>query len=200
MWVMIRASLPTNIFCNFFYKNPVDPRDRREARNSQRLRGLIQQMINDRRSGKGHKYEEGTTDLLEILITNEFYKTQDELMIDEILTFFVAGMKTIQLSTTNLIWYMAKNPEMKKKLLAEIIPVVEAAKDDIASKLEYDKVMDFEYLHQCFYESMRIEPPVGISVHQSFSRDVTMFDGLTVKKNTIFYVSIIAMHHDPIQW
>jgi len=60
------------------------------------------------------KYEEGTTDLLELLLTKETYKNNDELIIDEILTFFVAGMKTLQISSTNLVWYMAKNPEMKK--------------------------------------------------------------------------------------
>ena len=27
-----------------------------------------------------------------------------------------------------------------------------------------------------------------------------MFDGLTIKKNTNFILSISAMHHDPIQW
>ena len=147
IWVMKRGSLALNRFFPYLLKHPVHPRDRRETRNANQLRSLIQKIIIDRRSGKGLKYGEGTTDLLEILITNDFYKNQDELMIDEIVTFFVAGMKTLQLSSTNLIWYMAKNPEMRKKLLAEILPCVEAAKDDIATKLEYDTVMDFDYLH-----------------------------------------------------
>ena len=164
------------------------------------MRFVVQQIINDRRSGKEQKYEEGTTDLLEILIPNEFYKNNDELIIDEILSFFAAGVKTIHLSSTNLIWSMSKNPDMKEKLLAEVIPAVEAAKDDIANKLDYNTVMDFEYLHQCFYESLRMEPPFNISLQQCFSRDVTMFDGLTIKKDTNFFVNIEAMHHDPTQW
>ena len=103
---------------------------------------------------------------MDILITNDFYKDQDALIIDEIITFFAAGMKTIQLSTTNLIWYISKHAEFKHKLLAEILPAVEAVKDDIAQGLDYDTVMDFEYLHQCFYESLRIEPPANFTVGQ----------------------------------
>jgi cytochrome P450 len=40
--------------------------------------------------------------------------------------------------------------------------------------LEYDTVMDFEYLHQCFYEVLRIEPPAALSLHQTFAEDVTL--------------------------
>lgn len=52
-------------------------------------------------------------------------------MIDEIYTFFLAGMKTIQITTTNLIYYLTKHPEFKKKLLLEILPPVEKVQNDI---------------------------------------------------------------------
>lgn len=55
--------------------------------------------------------------------------------------------------------YLDINRDAKEKLLKEVIPPVEAVKDDIVGGLEYETVMDFEYLHQCFYESLRIEPP-----------------------------------------
>jgi hypothetical protein len=56
-------------------------------------------------------------------------------------------MKTIQVSTTNLIYYLTKHPEYKSKLLQEILPPVESVKDNIVDGLEYDTVMEFEYLH-----------------------------------------------------
>jgi cytochrome P450 len=53
-------------------------------------------MINDRRKGKTHSYNEDTADLLSILLETDFYqKNDDNLIIDEIFTFFFAGMKTI---------------------------------------------------------------------------------------------------------
>ncbi len=60
---------------------------------------------------------------------------------------------------------MAKHPEYKAKLLKEILPPVQKVADNIIEGLEYDTVMDFEYLHQCFYEVLRIEPPAALSLH-----------------------------------
>ena len=43
------------------------------------------------------------------MLETDFYKNEDDLIIDEIITFFFAGMKTIQVSTTNLIYYLTKH-------------------------------------------------------------------------------------------
>jgi cytochrome P450 len=57
-------------------------------------------MIDERRAEK----KEGS-DLMNILLETEFYqKNDDGLLIDEIITFFLAGMKTSQTTTTNLIY------------------------------------------------------------------------------------------------
>ena len=80
------------------------------------------------------------------MIGTEFFEGNDDLIIDELITFFLAGMKTIQASTTNLICYMELNPTIKSDLLAEILPAVQAAKLDIVERLEFDTVMEFELL------------------------------------------------------
>lgn len=69
------------------------------------------------------------------------------MVVDELITFFTAGMKTVQASTANLICYLDLNREIKQKLLAEIIPVVEAARDNIVEDLKYETVMELDYLH-----------------------------------------------------
>jgi cytochrome P450 len=121
-------------------------------------------MIDSRRSGAKKSYDK-SSDLLSILLASDIFHNEDELIKDEIVTFFLAGMKTIQVSTTNLIYYLQKHPEYKAKLLKEILPPVEKVKDNILEGLEYDTVMDFEYLRQCYSESLRIEPPAAISTH-----------------------------------
>lgn len=50
------------------------------------------------------------------------------------------------MTTANLIMYLIQNPEFKKKLLEETMPVVKAAKNNILEDLTYDSVADFEYL------------------------------------------------------
>jgi cytochrome P450 len=78
-------------FLNYFYR----PKDRRLGRNIKRAKSAIQNLINERRSGHTKSYD-SSDDLLSILITSDFYKNSDDnLIIDEIFTFFFAGMKTI---------------------------------------------------------------------------------------------------------
>ena len=49
-------------------------------------------------------------------------------MVDELATFFLAGMKTVQLTTANLIMYLCQHHEIKQKFLNETMPVIESAK------------------------------------------------------------------------
>jgi cytochrome P450 len=76
-------------------------------------------------------------------------------------------------------------------------------KDNIVEGLEYDTVMDFEYLHQCYYESLRIEPPISVSLHQTMSEDTYLTvngEQVLFKKDQIYLILINEIHHDPIQW
>ena len=91
-------------FIKYFYT----PKGLRYVRNCNSLRTTILKIINDRRNGKSHTYNDDS-DLLSILLSTDFYKDQDDLMVDELITFFLAGMKTIQVSTTNLIYFMTKH-------------------------------------------------------------------------------------------
>lgn len=122
------------------------PKDLRIARNIKRLRQLISRIIQDRRSGrtKGCSDE---PDLIEILLESEFYRNgTDSCLVDEVITLFVAGMKTVQLSTTNFIYYMTKYPHHKQRIRDEIGCHLEKAEKDPVNLLDYDTVLDFDFL------------------------------------------------------
>ena len=68
-----------------------------------------------------------SADLLSILTSSVYYSDKGDAIIDEIFTFFLGGMKPIQVATTNLIYYLAKHPHIKERLLAEVIPPLEGA-------------------------------------------------------------------------
>lgn len=72
---------------------------------------------------------------------------------------------------------MTKHPEIKAKLLNEILTPVEKVKDNILEGLTYDTVMEFNYLYQCYSESLRIEPPIPLSTFQSFMEDCQLTVG-----------------------
>lgn len=102
------------------------PSDFKYDRNVNRFNIAVQNIINERKKGNTKSYIEDQGDLLSILLENTFYQQEaDQKIIQELVTFFFAGMKTIQVSTTNLIYYLTKHPEIKAKLLKEILPPVE---------------------------------------------------------------------------
>jgi hypothetical protein len=55
---------------------------------------------------------------------------------------------------------MINHPNLKEKLIKEICPSVEAVVSDIANGLTYETVSKFDFLHSCFYETLRKDPPV----------------------------------------
>jgi len=54
--------------------------------------------------------------LLSVLVDNEFYRDQEEKIVDEVIMIFLAGSKTTQNTAANMFCYFEKNPEIKKKV------------------------------------------------------------------------------------
>jgi len=51
-------------------------------------------MLTDRRQNKAED-DSSQGDLLSILMQSEFFEGNDDFILDELITFFLAGMKTI---------------------------------------------------------------------------------------------------------
>lgn len=80
---------------------------------------------------------------MSILLEAELYKDDEELIIDDIITFFVAGMRTITVSTTNTIMNLLQNRDWLAKIIDEVTPALEGAQGDIVRDLHYETVMEF---------------------------------------------------------
>jgi cytochrome P450 len=135
------------------------------------------------------------------LLSTDFFKDKDELIIDELVTFFLAGMKTIQISTTNLIYYLTKYPDIRAKLMNEIRPPLDKLTN--LEELSYEEVMDFEYLAMCYNESLRIEPPVASSSSQAVINECEFSNKgqkFRFKPETQFAINFEAIHHDKKIW
>jgi len=179
----------------------IDASDRRMVRNINILQGYIVQMIRDRRTNGG-----SDSDLLGILTKDPLFEGDDLGICDEIITFFFAGQKTIAVSTTNLICQLGRkeNKQYFDTLMKETQPVVEEALKNggtIVNDFTYEMAEELEYVRTCFYESMRNEPPVEVSLAQCFSADVTIGElpgfkettGLgpvTIKGGEMFFIGI----------
>jgi cytochrome P450 len=92
-----------------------------------------------------------------------------------------------------MFYYIHKYPEIKHKLLEQIRPPVDKVADDIVNGLDYDTVMEFDYLKACWYESLRIEPPVVQSIFTGLNTDtvINAGDGVKVLVKSSDIVSIL---------
>ena len=61
--------------------------------------------------------------------------------------------------------------------------------------------MSFDYLKQCYWEAIRLEPPATVTFFQCFTRDVTLGPNkIKVAKGVDIQLSIDALCLDPAQW
>ena len=103
----------------------------------------------------------------------------------------------MQISTTNLMYYLLKHDDIRAKLMAEIRPPVEAVKDRIVDGLEYDTVMELDYLRQCWSESIRLEPPSTHTMFMTVDKTCTIGKGelqITLKKGAPIAIVTQAIH------
>ena len=99
-----------------FYLTPFE---RDLKRNCLAVRQLVLEVITRRKadnlSQPGQK-----DDLLDLLLKDETFSFDDEIIIDELLTIFFAGSQTSANATQNLIFHLCKKPEYKAKIIEEV--------------------------------------------------------------------------------
>lgn len=99
----------------------ITPYDRRVTRNNDRVKFVFKEMLDQHRrehaSGKPINRE---WDFLDMMIHDQYFKDQDNDIIDEAITFFLAGMVSLKSATTNMLVYLVRQPNLKAKLIAEV--------------------------------------------------------------------------------
>lgn len=192
---------PLAMLIPFLNDKGITAAERRFIANARILRNHIRKLIEERKAGMSQSYRgSGEKDLLDLLVSEELYRTNEERLIDDIIVMFIAGMETIQMSTTNLVQQLTIQPDLKKKLIEETEPVItEAEKTDIVKGLTTEKVDDFNFTRNCFYESLRCDPPTTVSGAACFMEDVKI-GKVVFPKNLGFVLCIFMMHMDASEW
>ncbi len=164
------------------------PALRQKARGAKTFRHLLEKLIAERRK---LAEAESPKDLLSALMFSKDPDTgetmDNEQLRGELLTLYIAGHDT----TANLLsWsisFIAKDPEVAQKLLAEIAllegkpPTVE----DLP-RLPYSKMI--------LQEALRMRPPVWFFQRQS-TLPLTI-NGHSYPKNAMFFILVYANHHN----
>jgi len=189
----------------FFYYSSAD---REYKRNIKCIRDFCEKIIIERKQQlEGPEKDKfvNNPDLLTILLSDDMFKNNNKAMIDEIITFFLAGSFTLRSVNSNMFMYLGMNPDVNQKLMKELIETHLKDFIDDSKPIDTEKVYTFEsvenlkYFVNCFYESLRIEPPT-VASGGVYTEDQTFPSGLKVKKGDLFVINMQSMQNDANEW
>lgn len=161
------------------------PANRRFQRATNDLHSLIENLIRERR-----RTNEDGNDLLSILIGTDREGTElsETELRDNIIGLLLAGHETTALALTYTWYLLSKNPDVRRKLRAELAAVLDGATPTV------DQLSDLEYTGQILTESLRLYPPIWGTGREPVT-DVTI-DGYTVPEGMTITIPQWVVHHD----
>lgn len=198
---------------NFFLnavKETIEYREKNDVKRRDFMDLLIQLKNKGYIEDVDHKYDknaEGTSSTLTYRLKQKFFFTFDffffisaggdkftfEQAAAQAFVFFAAGFETSSSAMTFALYELAKNPEVQKKLQAEIDDVVRKNGYDVP----YEAIHNMEYLEAVINESLRMYPPVG-SLFRECTKDYKIPElGIKIEKGTAVNIPILGIQNDP---
>ena len=166
------------------------PGRRRMRMWESRLRGAVAELISQ------HRVPTGRDDLFTRLISAvnpETAKTMPEdLILDNVLTFLLAGHQTVAMTLIWTLYLISKAPDWEARLLEEIQQVVPTG------PVTGEHIERLVTVQQVLKESMRLYPPIPVMSRQA-ARDVDLA-GEHIKAGTLVGLPTYAIHRHHRLW
>jgi cytochrome P450 / NADPH-cytochrome P450 reductase len=139
------------------------------------------------------------TDLLSRLVSTPDPETGELLdpvtMRDQVLMHLSNGFNGPSITGAWLVYILATYPDVEEKLIAEIDGITNG---DPAYELQYDDLMALPYMTQVIKETLRIYPPMPVTIRRSLKDG--MLGRYRIRKDDIILVGTLAAQRDPRYW
>ncbi len=139
------------------------------------------------------------TDLLSRLVSTPDPETGElldaETIRDQILMHLSNGFNGPSITGAWLAYVLATHPDVEEKLIAEIDSITGG---DPEYDLQYDDLMALTYTTQVIKETMRIYPPMPVTIRRSLKNG--MLGRYRVRRGDIILVGTLAAQRDPRYW
>jgi cytochrome P450/NADPH-cytochrome P450 reductase len=139
------------------------------------------------------------TDLLTRLVSTPDSETGElldvETIRDQILMHLSNGFNGPSITGAWLAYVLATHPDVEEKLIAEIDEITGG---DADYELAYDDLMRLPYMTQVIKETLRIYPPMPITLRRSLKDG--MLGRYRIRKGDIIFVGTLAAQRDPRYW
>jgi cytochrome P450 len=167
------------------------PRQRRNRQAVLALRAAVAAMLRERRASAVVR-----EDLMHSLMHARDPETgqamNDEQLIDNLLTFYLAGHETTAKALTWTLYLLARAPQWSAALKDEIARVTGGA---AVAREHIDRLV---LVQQVLKESMRVYPPVPLMTRQAV--EDTNLGPHEIKAGTSIVLSIYAIHRHRRRW
>uniref|UniRef100_A0A8B9GUC0 unspecific monooxygenase n=1 Tax=Astyanax mexicanus TaxID=7994 RepID=A0A8B9GUC0_ASTMX len=117
----------------------------------------------------------------------------DHEILSQSMIFIFAGYETTSSTLSFFFYNIATNPETMKKLQQEIDQTIPNE-----SLIQYDAVMNMDYLDAALSESLRLYPPAARL--ERVCKKTVEINGLTIPQNTVVLAPVFPLHRDPEYW
>jgi cytochrome P450 len=162
-----------------------------EPRAVAALRGAIATIVASMRKEEG-----APTSLTHRLIAARDPETRramdDDQLVDNVLTFYLAGHETTAKALTWTLFLLSRSPEWTAALEDEIARVTGGA------PIAAEQIDQLVLTRQVIQEAMRLYPPIPIMSRQSVA-DATL-DGREIRAGTSLIMPIYAIHRHARRW
>lgn len=125
-------------------------------------------------------------DILTQILKAEEDTQDDEILLDNFVTFFIAGHETSANHLAFTVMELSRQPEILARLQAEVDEVIGSKRH-----LDYEDLGRLQYLSQVLKESLRLYPPAWGTFR--LLEEETLIDGVRVPGNTPLLFSTYVM-------
>uniref|UniRef100_A0A2K6GXB0 Cholesterol 24-hydroxylase n=1 Tax=Propithecus coquereli TaxID=379532 RepID=A0A2K6GXB0_PROCO len=158
----------------------------REIRESIRfLRQVGKDWVQRRREAL-KRGEDVPADILTQILKAEEGAQDDEILLDNFVTFFIAGHETSANHLAFTVMELSRQPEIVARLQAEVDEVIGSKRH-----LDFEDLGRLQYLSQVLKESLRLYPPAWGTFR--LLEEETLIDGVRVPGNTPLLFSTYVM-------
>ncbi|NWV87143.1 CP46A hydroxylase, partial [Machaerirhynchus nigripectus] len=160
----------------------------KEARESVRLLRRVGKECIDRRREAIQNGKEATLDILTQILKGDALEESrdDENILDNFITFFVAGHDTSANQMTFTVMALGQHPEILERAQAEVDEVLGAKRD-----VDYEDLGKLTYLSQVLKESLRLYPPVSGTLRR-LEKELVI-SGIRIPANTTVFLNTYIM-------
>ncbi|KAL6258450.1 hypothetical protein P5V15_010406 [Pogonomyrmex californicus] len=120
------------------------------------------------------------------------FQFEEDALLAQAAIFFVAGRETSITTMTCVLFELAKQPELQKRVREEILEKIQEA-----NGVTYEAVQNMKYLHQVMNETLRLYPPAPILDRLPLSDYTFPGTKITIEKDTPVFVALRGLHSDP---